>query len=357
MMTARGSPRLNLLKEVAERHRSSPPTGGVEKRRRGSPKEDRAQWNASLEKDLVDLLREHATPEHRGQNGWSSEAWNKIVKKFHQKNPYARYEKKKIQEKEKELKTDYRMIKEIRKQSGVSWDDQQCKILADPPLWKNIIISHPKAGKFKTKGFPLFDALGELHDGQTAEGTYNFTSIESSQYSTQAQLENLGGAGEYLRENHGETSYHGDNIGGEPSANGENLGGERVRIDEDVEEVFVQENIAVEPHQTQPSLATTPSRNGQEKEPKRRRGANSNVAAMMEKYLEIRAKQVEDERNKPRVVDEYSIKNCIDLLKTMDITPEEEVKAFRVFKILENREIFMSARPETALMWLRTEME
>uniref|UniRef100_A0A8I6XMQ6 Myb/SANT-like domain-containing protein n=1 Tax=Hordeum vulgare subsp. vulgare TaxID=112509 RepID=A0A8I6XMQ6_HORVV len=111
------------------------------------------------------------------------------------------------------------MIKEIRKQSGVSWDDQQCKILVDPPLWKNIIIvrmsllfpkrciallhalislflstmySHPKAGKLRTKDFPLFDVLPELHDGQTAEGTYNFTSIESSQYSTQAQLENLG---------------------------------------------------------------------------------------------------------------------------------------------------------------------
>ncbi|XP_037416602.1 uncharacterized protein LOC119279483 [Triticum dicoccoides] len=143
--------------------------------------EDRAQWNASLEKDLVDLLREHDTPEHKGQNGWSSEAWNTIVKKFHQKNPYARYEKKKIQEKEKELKREYKMIKEIRKQSGVSWDDQQCKILAAPPLWKNIIISHPKAGKFKTKAFPLFEALGELHDGQTAEGTYNFTSIEFAQ--------------------------------------------------------------------------------------------------------------------------------------------------------------------------------
>ncbi|SPT17784.1 unnamed protein product [Triticum aestivum] len=96
--------------------------------------EDRAQWNASLEKDLVDLLKEHDTPEHKGQNGWSSEAWNTIVKKFHQKNPYARYEKKKIQEKEKELKIEYKMIKEIRKQSRVSWDDRQCKILADPPL-------------------------------------------------------------------------------------------------------------------------------------------------------------------------------------------------------------------------------
>ena len=58
------------------------------------------------------------------------------MKKFHQKNPYSRYEKKKIQEKEKELKIEYKMIKEI----SVSWDDQQCKILADPPLLKNIII-------------------------------------------------------------------------------------------------------------------------------------------------------------------------------------------------------------------------
>ena len=130
-----------------------------------------------------------------------------------------------------------------------------------------------------------------------------------------------------------------------------------MQIDEDVEEVYVQENIDVEPQQTQPNLATAPSRNGEEKESKRWRGANGDVAAMMEKYLEIRAKQVEDERNKPRVVDEYSIKNCIDLLKTMDITPEEEVKAFRVFKIPENREIFMSAKPETTLMWLRDEKE
>ncbi|KAF7008967.1 hypothetical protein CFC21_023609 [Triticum aestivum] len=210
------------------------------------------------------------------------------------------------------------MIKEIRKQSGYSWDDRQCRILADPPLWKNIIISHPKAGKFKTKAFPLFEALGELHDGQTAEGTYNFTSIESSHCSTQSHLENLGGASK----NQGETS-----------ADGENLGGERVQIDEDVEEKWRRERT------------------------KEKEGANGDVAAMMEKYMEIRTKQVEDERNKPRVVDEYSIKNCIDLLKTMEITLEEEVKAFRVFKIPENREIFMSARPETALMWLRAEME
>ena len=114
-----GSPNINMLCENAE---------------------DRAQWNASLEKDLVDLIRDHVTPEYKGQNRWSSETWNLTVKKFHQTNPHAKYEKKKIQDKEKELKREYKMIKEIRQQSGVSWDDQLCMILADPPLWRNIII-------------------------------------------------------------------------------------------------------------------------------------------------------------------------------------------------------------------------
>lgn len=205
------------------------------------------------------------------------------------------------------------MIKEIRQQSGVSWDDQRCMILADPPLWRNIIISHPKAGKFKTKAFPLYEALGELHDGQTAVGTYNFTSTESSQYPTQSQVENVGGDGA----NHGETS-----------TNAQNLGGEREHNDEDVEVVFVQENIDVEPNQTEPRVASAPSRSEQEKEPKRRRSANGDVAAMMEKYMEMRAKQVEDEKEKAKAVDEFSIKKCINLLNTMDITPNEEIKAF-----------------------------
>jgi len=175
-------------------------------------------------------------------------------------------------------------------------------------------------------------------------GTYNFTSTESSQYPAQSQVENVRGDGENIGDG-GETSRHAQNLG------------EREHNDEDVEVVLVQENIDLEPNQTEPRVASAPSRSEQEKEPKRRRSANGDVAAMMEKYIEMRAKQVEDEKEKAKAVDEFSIKKCINLLNTMDITPNEEIKAFRVFKIPENREIFLSANPEIALMWLRSEME
>jgi hypothetical protein len=50
-----------------------------------------------------------------------------------------RFFKAQIQEKEKELKRHYKILKDARKQSGVSWDERRCMIQADPPIWDTII--------------------------------------------------------------------------------------------------------------------------------------------------------------------------------------------------------------------------
>lgn len=100
----------------------------------------RAQWSLGLEKGLVEILMEHDTPYHRGQNGWSKETWNLMVTKFHAKHKHVKFSKSQIQDKEKELKREYRMLKEARKQSGVGWDDKRCMIEADTDLWDNLMI-------------------------------------------------------------------------------------------------------------------------------------------------------------------------------------------------------------------------
>jgi hypothetical protein len=49
----------------------------------------------------------------------------------------------------------------------------------------------------------------------------------------------------------------------------------------------------------------------------------------------------------------------VSVLNTMDVTTQEKVKAYGVFKSKENREIFLSAwseDQEASLMWLRSEM-
>jgi len=140
---------------------------------------------------------------------------------------------------------------------------------------------------------------------------------------------------------------------------------------------------------------TTASRNIQGNQEKRlKRGAR--IEEMMERFLEkseeettLMAKQVEEEsarqakqaegevayRAKQEEEEEaahlakekeaaecndFSIKRCISVLNTLDVTKEEKAKAYVVFiKSKENREAFISGCEldvESTLIWLRNEM-
>ena len=72
---------------------------------------------------MVDILNEYRTSHYRGQNGWCTDGWNRIVKDFNDKFPEAMFSKTKIQDKETQLKKDYKAIKSILKHSGVSWNN------------------------------------------------------------------------------------------------------------------------------------------------------------------------------------------------------------------------------------------
>jgi len=57
----------------------------------------------ALEKSLVDILHEYKDSGYKGDNGWNSEGWNKMVKEFHLRNKYVNYTKSQIQDKEGQL--------------------------------------------------------------------------------------------------------------------------------------------------------------------------------------------------------------------------------------------------------------
>jgi hypothetical protein len=115
------------------------------------------------------------------------------------------------------------------------------------------------------------------------------------------------------------------------------------------------------------------SRNKQEKEPKKPRQSD-NIENMMNKYLEMRSKQVEDEAAREKETrekearekeaaqsDDFSIKRCISVLNTIEkLTKLEKAKAYSVFtKGKENIETFIcacEADQESALIWLRNEI-
>jgi hypothetical protein len=80
----------------------------------------------------VDILKELGNiPMFKGQNGWTTEGWRIITNKFNNIFPRANFSKQQVQEKKKELKGNYKVIKEARK-SGVGWNDTLGMIIAEP---------------------------------------------------------------------------------------------------------------------------------------------------------------------------------------------------------------------------------
>ena len=108
----------------------------------------RAYWSHIYEKGLAEILVEHNNLVFRGQNGWVAEGWKSIVEKFNNRFPSAHFTKQQIQEKEKDMKANYKAVRDARKQSGTGWDASLSMIIAEPIIWE-------KLKKVKIMAFPI----------------------------------------------------------------------------------------------------------------------------------------------------------------------------------------------------------
>jgi uncharacterized protein (UPF0179 family) len=89
------------------------------------------------------------------------------------------------------------------------------------------------------------------------------------------------------------------------------------------------------------------------------------LEGLVGRYLDMKTKQIEDEaaqlakEKEVAQTNHFSIKRCITILRTMDVTVDEKIKAAEMFTIPNNIETFIcfnDDEPETALLWLRGKM-
>uniref|UniRef100_A0A8I7BE37 Uncharacterized protein n=1 Tax=Hordeum vulgare subsp. vulgare TaxID=112509 RepID=A0A8I7BE37_HORVV len=200
------------------------------------------------------------------------------------------------------------MLKEAQKQSGVGSDEKRCMIEADTDLWDNLMISYPSISKFKKKYFPLFDSLGELYDGHTAEGTYSFTSIaqpsqNDEDFEDEREVEEVKESDDFEMMN-------------------------QVQHDEDDLQILDQMDVAHMKEDVNPSeeVGRTMAGSGKmpQKKPKKEKRKNSGdvIAGALDKYIELKKRQVDDEatylaneKAEGTKLHEFSITKCMDVFK------------------------------------------
>ncbi|KAI5013108.1 hypothetical protein ZWY2020_028062 [Hordeum vulgare] len=274
-----------------------------------------------------------------------------MTKIFHERYLHTNFTKQQIQEKQKELKSQYRLIKDARKQSGVSWNYHTHMIEADPHLWQNLIISWPDISKFQTNPFPLYDKLGDLYDGHIAEGNFNFTSIEATQViddDPEVERDETGFSFD-LNQCEDDLLMYDD---------------ARDAAQSDGPSGATQSGDPIDGTQSDVTRARAPGGSNKKpvKEPKKKK-QDDPMVEVMANYVEIKRKQAEEESALfagSKNAQQFTITKCIVVLHKMEtISHGERAAAYKVFKNAENREIFLNAAAEdevSVAVFLRSEM-
>ncbi|VAI73609.1 unnamed protein product [Triticum turgidum subsp. durum] len=275
----------------------------------------RASWDHAYEKGLVDIMLDHNNPIYRGQNGWTAEGWTRITNAFNQKFPLAHFTKQQIQEKDKDLKGNYKAVRDSRKQSGTGWDDTLCMIIAEPVIWDKLIKDNLRVKKFRSKPFMLFKSLATLHEGSIASGDLNFVSIPQVDLTSDAIS---------------------------PMDSSSDLQGQGASRRDEPE-------------------ATTSTNSKQKGALPVKKRKQSQIAVVLEDYMDFRKKQsakLVDELKESKQDDIFSIGNCVAALEPMeDLSVAEKAKALRLFKCPMNREIFINTKDSNLrLYWLKEEI-
>ena len=160
--------------------------------------------------------------------------------------------------------------------------------------------------------------------GHTADDQYNFTFI--SEPSQIANVTESGGECEAQRDVE-------ENVSMEPN-------------DDDDMQLLDQVDVVREPQQSnqrsnQRMAAVGLRTNVQKKVNKSSSKKNSgdDLVGVMQRFVDIKEKQAKEETTQ-----DFSISKCIVVLKTVQgVTLDEKIKAYDVFKIPKNREIFVNA--------------
>jgi uncharacterized protein YktA (UPF0223 family) len=123
-----------------------------------------ASWTNERVYFLIEEYRKAAV-KSTAEGTLKSAEWTQVINNFNTISN-CNYEKKQLQSKMQELKSDYGIIKTLKELSGFGWDDRNKIVTAPNDVWEAYFVSHPKAKKWKTTSFPFFDDLEAIYEGK-----------------------------------------------------------------------------------------------------------------------------------------------------------------------------------------------
>ncbi|KAG0455392.1 hypothetical protein HPP92_024684 [Vanilla planifolia] len=280
----------------------------------GENKELEHKWDYVKRRYLLEQYRSYYRPPWRKNKSLATHAWERIALDFNKKFPDADVSKGQLQETLYNMKKIYKVLKKLSELSGFEWDYTSSVVKGPEDKWKALLLENKDAKKWYKKPWPYYTVFEELN-----EGNYVDKPIlgESSQtFNAKPDPEKFD-----------------DSLMNSPSAR-----------------ASPRSPIA---HK---KLLESPSQTSANASPTSKTSDLMEMLTAMEKDGE-QCMVCPEMRTPTHEETEFSIKRCIAAFYRLDGFSRENIwKVGKVFKVKENREIFLSLRGEDRKRWLKGEL-
>ncbi|TQD90012.1 hypothetical protein C1H46_024416 [Malus baccata] len=139
--------------------------------------EDVASWPVTVEKHFIHLLHEERKKRLKGstvdKNAWDA-IEDELVIKFGK-----RYAREKLKAKYNRLRKIYREFAKLVAHTGMCWDPETDKVHASEEVWESYLKKNKFASRFRRKGCPQYQVLGEIFNHIPSNGQMHSGSIAS----------------------------------------------------------------------------------------------------------------------------------------------------------------------------------
>ncbi|XP_057956182.1 L10-interacting MYB domain-containing protein-like [Malania oleifera] len=132
---------------------------------------DPATWTALEEKIFIQLMVKEVHKGNRSTTTFSRKGWKHIEQEFVEKTR-KRYNNSQFRNKFNQLRTRFHDFSKLLKEPGVSYDSLLNTICASENVWESCIKANKGAKRFRKKGCPMYIELGIIFGDPAAKFKY-----------------------------------------------------------------------------------------------------------------------------------------------------------------------------------------
>lgn len=289
---------------------------------------DPATWTAFEEKIFIQLMVNEARKGNRSSTTFSKEGWRSIGLAFFERTN-KRHSSSQFRNKFNQLRRRFNEFSELLKEPGFSWDPALNMVHASDAVWESYVRDNKKARRFRKKGCPMFAELGILFDDLATDykqvfplaqyPMVNHFKMEDEEDESTNDTPSASSGRDFLAQNNSRrrarsptpTSHH--------------------RVKRGARAAMASETF------NEGTGATVPS------------GTSDRIHVEIPKLATSNFQRIE----KSSQGSPFSITNCVQCLEAIEgVDATTYIKAIKMFKDVDWREMFMAMSPKRRLVWL-----